>query len=125
MRFVDNSIWEITAHLNYYNFAYLERFKGVDYVYPKSENDATFAIGEISEDARQAETAEFDEIMTEWRGHLESADEAKFDEAVSAKNQSSWAGVLSHINLHNAHHVGQIVVLRKLQGSWDKSRGVS
>ncbi len=48
---VDNSIWEIVSHLNYYNYAYVERFKGVDYQYPTDENDVTFVAGEASEKA--------------------------------------------------------------------------
>ena len=27
---LDNSIWEILSHLNFYNEAYLKRFKGID-----------------------------------------------------------------------------------------------
>lgn len=123
---VDNSIWEILAHLNYYNRAYLERFKGIDYVYPKSNNDETFESGEnISEDAWQAEIADFEAIMSEWRELLENADEDKFSQPVSEKNKSEWGSVFSQINLHNAHHGGQIVLLRKLQGSWDSAKGVS
>lgn len=123
---LDNSIWEILTHLNYYNKAYLERFKGVDYVYPANDNDETFSGAEnASEDAWQAEIEKFDSIMNEWRDLLESADEAKFDEAVSATNKSLWATLISHINTHNAHHGGQIVLIRKLQGSWDASKGVS
>lgn len=123
---LDNSIWEITAHLNYYNFAYLERFKGVDYVYPKADNDATFEAAEtVSEEDWQAEIARFEAIMDEWRELLEAADEAKFDEAVSASSKTTWAVLLSNIFQHNSHHGGQIVVIRKLQGSWDSSKGVS
>ena len=33
---LDNSIWEIVHHLNFYNEAYLKRFKGIRYVYPTS-----------------------------------------------------------------------------------------
>ena len=48
----DNSIWEILAHLNYYNNAYLERFKGNDFVYNISTNDETFSSAEnASEEA--------------------------------------------------------------------------
>ena len=123
---LDNSIWETLAHLNYYNYAYLERFKGADYVYPKSDNDATFEAAEnVSESAWQAEIEKFEAIMNEWRGLIESATEAKFSETVSATNNASWAQLLSNVNLHNAHHGGQIVVMRKLQGSWDASKGVS
>jgi len=119
-----NSIWEILAHLNYYNFAYLQRFKGIDFVYSISSNDETFAGAESAE-AWQAEIGKFDAIMSEWRSLLETADENKYNEAVSAKNQSPWAEVVAHINLHNAHHGGQIVLIRKLQSSWDASKGVS
>ncbi len=63
--------------------------------------------------------------MSEWRNLLEAADESKFDEAVSATNSSAWSALLAHVNAHNAHHGGQIVVLRKLQGSWDAKEGVS
>lgn len=123
---LDNSIREILAHLNYYNFAYLERFKGIDYVYPKADNDATFEAAEnVSEADWQAEIARFEAIMNEWRGLLEAADEAKFDETVSASGKATWAVMLSNIFQHNSHHGGQIVIIRKLQGSWDRSKGVS
>ena len=63
--------------------------------------------------------------MTEWRELIESADEGKFDKSVSEKNKSPWRTLISSINAHNAHHGGQIVLLRKLQGSWDAATGVS
>ncbi len=115
---LDNSIWEIVHHLNFYNEAYLKRFKGIDYVYPTENNDETFAGAETtSEEAWWAEIERFDSIITEWRSLLEAAEESKFDEAVSATNLSAWSSLIAHANAHNAHHGGQIVVLRKLQGS--------
>ncbi len=122
---VDNSIREIVSHLNYYNFAYVERFKGVDYQYPADDNDATFVAGDRTEAAWRAEVAKLDSIMTEFRDLISAADESKFDEPVSATNQASWATLISNINAHNAHHGGQIVLLRKMQGSWDRAKGVS
>jgi uncharacterized damage-inducible protein DinB len=124
---LDNSIWEIVHHLNFYNEAYLKRFKGINYVYPTENNDETFTAGAetVSEEAWQAEIEKFDSIMTEWRSLIEAADESKFDEAVSATNSSDWSSLIAHVNAHNAHHGGQIVVLRKMQGSWDAKDGVS
>jgi uncharacterized damage-inducible protein DinB len=123
---LENSIWGILAHLNFYNRAYLERFKGIEYVYPTTDNDETFAGADaVSEEAWQREVEKFERIMTEWRSLLETANEPKFSETVSATNEMLWAVLLSHVNLHNAHHGGQIVVIRKLQGSWDASKGVS
>ncbi|HEX9961829.1 MAG TPA: DinB family protein [Pyrinomonadaceae bacterium] len=123
---VDNSIWEILSHLNFYNEAYLKRFKGIEYVYPTIDNNETFSSAEnASEESWAAELEKFDSIMIEWRSLLESADEGKFDEAVSAANKSLWRSIIAHINVHNAHHAGQIVLLRKLQGSWNAKQGVS
>lgn len=123
---IENSIWEILAHLNFYNRAYIERFKGIEYDYSTNNNDETFAGAENpSEEAWAAEIGNFEGIMTEWRSLLEAAPDEKFDEPVSAERKTSWAVLLSHANLHNAHHGGQIVLIRKLQGSWDASRGVS
>jgi uncharacterized damage-inducible protein DinB len=123
---IDNSIWEILAHLNFYNRAYVERFKGIDYDYSTDDNNETFAGADNPSEAAWAEEVEnFEGIMTEWRSLLEAAEEAKFDEPVSATRSTTWAVLLSHANLHNAHHGGQIVLIRKLQGSWDASKGVS
>jgi uncharacterized damage-inducible protein DinB len=122
---VDNSIWEIVSHLNFYNYAYVERFKGVDYRYPADDNDATFVAGEVTEEAWEAETARLDAILNEFRDLIANAEETKFDEPVSASNPAKWRTLISNISLHNAHHGGQIVILRKMQGSWDRSRGVS
>lgn len=123
---LDNSIWEILAHLNFYNERYLKRFKGEKLPPSNLENSETFAgAGELSEEDWQREVEKFDQVMSEWRSLLESADEEKLAQAVSAENASPWREVISNINTHNAHHGGQIVVLRKLQGSWDASKGVS
>ena len=123
---LDNSVWEIVHHLNFYNEAYLKRFKGMTVDYSGTENSETFLSAKtISEEAWQAEIEKFDSIMSEWRSLLEAADENKFNEAVSATNSSAWSSLIAHVNTHNAHHGGQIVALRKLQGSWDAKKGVS
>ena len=123
---VDNSIWEIVSHLNYYNFAYVERFKGVEYQYPADDNDATFVEAEdANREAWAAEVTRLDSIMTEFRQLIATVEESKFDQPVSATNPATWATLISNINVHNAHHGGQIVLLRKMQGSWDRAKGVS
>ncbi|MDQ3062320.1 MAG: DinB family protein [Acidobacteriota bacterium] len=123
---LDNSIWEIVRHLNFYNEAYLKRFKGMTVDYSGTENSETFAGAEtVSEEAWQSEIEKFHSIMTEWRSLLEVAESGKFDEPVSETNESAWSSLIAHVNAHNAHHGGQIVVLRKLQGSWDANQGVS
>lgn len=120
-----NCIWKTLAHLTYYNHAYVERFKGVDYEYDVSSNDETFSVGEYDEAEWQAEVSRFNAVMTEFRDLIAGADEAKFDKPVSATNHAKWSEVILHISSHNAYHGGQIMLLRKLQGNWDPSKGVS
>ena len=56
-----------------------------------------------------------DEVMNELEKWVETADEAKLKES---------AQVLTHISTHNAYHIGQIIYVRKEQGSWDPKNGV-
>lgn len=121
---IDNSIWQSVSHLNFYNYAYVERFKGMDYEYPVDDNDATFTAGGSDEEWAD-EIARLDAVLTEFRELIESSDDAKFAEPVSASNQTKWATLILNIAAHNAYHAGQIMLLRKLQGNWDRSKGVS
>mgnify|MGYP000330104243 CR=1 FL=1 len=120
-----NCIWESLSHIAYYNNAYLQRFKGVDYEYDVENNDQTFSVGEYDEAAWQADIAYFNAVMQEWRELISSADESKFDQPVSSKNPITWAELISDVNAHNAYHGGQIVLLRKMQGIWDETSGVT
>ncbi|HLA95124.1 MAG TPA: DinB family protein [Pyrinomonadaceae bacterium] len=118
----DHSIRSFLSHLSYYNYAYLRRFKGENYQYPKADNDETFAA---DKDWDQ-EVAEFDAVMTEWRELLNAADESKFDEPVPTKDDGTkWSELIADINAHNAYHAGEIVLVRRLQGSWKPNKGVS
>jgi uncharacterized damage-inducible protein DinB len=120
-----NCIWETLSHLAYYNYAYLQRFKGIAHEYDVSSNDETFSTGEYTEAAWQAEVVRFDAVMQEFQGLIAAADESKFDEQVAADNTRTWGELISDINTHNAYHAGQILSLRKLQGSWNPQQGVS
>lgn len=122
----NNSIWESLAHLTYYNNAYLLRFKGEKHEDRKADNDATFDAPESpGEDDWNAEVAKFDLVMREFRLLIEQADDSIFDRQVSEKNTASWAELILNINAHNAYHGGQMLLIRKLQGSWNPKKGVS
>jgi hypothetical protein len=53
--------------------------------------------------------------MKELEKWVETADEAKLKDS---------AAVFTHISTHNAYHIGQIIYVRKEQGSWDPKSGV-
>jgi hypothetical protein len=48
----------------------------------------------------------------------------KFVEAADDKTLQSLASEIAHIGTHNAYHVGQMIFVRKLQGSWNPEKGV-
>jgi hypothetical protein len=39
--------------------------------------------------------------------------------------EGSWYDMFAQMTIHNAYHIGQIVHLRKQQGSWNQAQGVS
>lgn len=123
---IDNSIWEIIAHLNYYNHAYLERFRGNDFEYTKADNDATFEQSDAAtEEAWRDELKRFDSVMSGWREELSKTDDYILGEPAPPRHEIPWWHLIANINGHNAHHGGQVVIIRKMQGSWDSSSGVS
>jgi hypothetical protein len=63
--------------------------------------------------------------LDEWRLNLADIGDDKLNSPVNAQYQAPWCSPLAHQNIHNAYHIGQIVLLRKLQGAWDITKGVS
>lgn len=120
-----NCVWETLSHLYYYNNAYLQRFKGIEYEYDVADNNETFNTGEYTEAEWQADVARYDAVMSEWRSLIAAADASKFSEPVPTNMSRNWADLIADVNAHNAYHGGQIVLLRKLQRAWDAGSGVS
>ena len=61
--------------------------------------------------------ARTEHVFSEWQGELMKG--------LPTDGKTDWISIVGHINTHNTYHVGQIVILRKLQGSWDMANGVS
>jgi len=109
----NHSIGQLTYHLLYWNQRVLADFKGQKNPKFNGNNDETFT----NFDAKQwnATVKQLDDVLTELEKAVEAADDKKI-----AENAST----LAHVGTHNAYHVGQIVYIRKLQGSWDPAKGV-
>jgi hypothetical protein len=91
--------------------------------YPEDiDNDTTFRSDESD---WQQTLAKLDSVMLEWRNELAAMDDARLSEHVNAEYQEPFWKPLAHQNIHNAYHIGQILLLRKLQGSWNPEKGVS
>ena len=119
---VDNSIWENVNHIVFWNERWLQRYRG-ELTYPEDiENTGTFKSGETD---WQKTLEKLDAVMDEWRANLEVITDEKLESPVNETYQAPWRVPLAQQNIHNAYHIGQIVLLRKLQGCWDASKGVS
>jgi uncharacterized damage-inducible protein DinB len=106
-----NSISEIIHHLIYYNQRHLYRLKGIEN--EESTNESTF---KNREGLSWSETSvRIDQLMADWKKAVEEADEV---------NLNNWAEIIAHLTIHTTYHAGQILYIRKLQGSWDPQAGV-
>lgn len=110
----NHSIAQEVSHLVFWDAWALAKFKGekppVQY---NGNNDETFT----NYDGKQwvAMTKKLDQVMTEWEQAVQAADDKKIAESAS---------MIAHVGTHNAYHIGQIVYIRKLQGSWNPANGV-
>lgn len=109
----NHSIGQLAYHLVYWNTNALMRMKGETPAKFSGNNDETF---DKFDTKKWNETVQqLDKVMTDLEKFVESADEATL-----AKNAST----LAHIGTHNAYHIGQMIYIRRLQGSWNPENGV-
>lgn len=108
-----NTIWETLNHLNYYNHRLLCRLTKTEFGPEKADNDATFGPKGDPEDGPgwEATRERTRRIVEGLRQALAGASDADYRET-----HASWV-------MHDAYHTGQIVLIRKQQGSWPAHRG--
>lgn len=109
----NHSVGQLAYHLVYWNRRNLANLRGEKLEKFSGNNDETFD----NFDAKKwNETVQqLDDVMKELEKWVETADEAKLKES---------AQVFTHISTHNAYHIGEIIYVRKEQGSWDPKNGV-
>jgi len=109
----NHSVGQLAYHIWFWNDRNLRRLKGEDAGKFSGNNDETFD----KFDAKSwSETVQkLDAVLTELEKMVENADETKL---------KAIAPTIANINTHNAYHIGEIVMVRKEQGSWDPSKGV-
>ena len=108
-----HSAGQLAYHLLYWNRRTLEKIKGEPLEKFSGNNDETFT--KFDEKQWNNVVKQLDQIMTDYEKFVESADENKL---------ASIAPTIANICTHNAYHIGQIVYVRKLQGSWNPEKGV-
>ncbi|KSU84543.1 MULTISPECIES: DinB family protein [Fictibacillus] len=110
------SIWENVNHLIYYKERTAAKMEGREWTH-NLDGEETFLLTEPSSDDQQ------------WKNVVERAERAQqglrrvlSETPVEDLGQDSLEAKLLDIMLHDAYHTGQILLIRKMQGSWPSRR---
>jgi len=107
------SVGQLAYHLVFWNRQSLARLKGETPQKFSGNNDETF--NNFDSKTWTDTVQQLDQVLTDLEKWAETVDEAKLKDS---------AQTLTHISTHNAYHIGQIIYVRKEQGSWDPKNGV-
>jgi uncharacterized damage-inducible protein DinB len=108
----NHSVGQLVNHLVFWDRRSLQKFKGEPQEKFSGSNDETFNFDPKKWDDS---VKQLDAVMTGWENAVEAADDAKLKD---------WYSTIAHIGTHNAYHIGEIVMVRKEQGSWNPEKGV-
>jgi len=87
----------------------------VSTVQPAFADARSTAKSQVDFGIKVAQNGLWKEATYRWEKAVEAADDSKL--------QASYS-MIAHVGTHNAYHIGQIIYVRKEQGSWNPANGV-
>ncbi|MFG3433221.1 DUF1572 domain-containing protein [Lysinibacillus fusiformis] len=116
-----NSIWEIVCHLLFFKKRLLMRYLDETENEPQAENnDATFRLPTLTLQNWKETKEEYLYIHRELEKILEKSAQEDLDREV--RGERTLVLELKSIAMHDAYHIGQIVLLSKMQDVWPGQR---
>ena len=109
----NHSVGMLTYHLYFWNNNTLATLTGKKPAPAPSNNDETF--NDYDAASWQKTVHDLDAVMKGLEDLVATADDATL---------AKIAPTIANICTHNAYHTGQILCVRKLQGSWNPDNGV-
>jgi hypothetical protein len=109
----NHSVGQLAYHLLFWNERQLKKFKGEKEDPFDGDNTETF--DKFSEKQWNDTVKKLDEVLTEIENLVANASDDQLN---------AWAPTIANISTHNAYHIGEMVYIRKLQGTWDPEKGV-
>ena len=109
----NHSVAQLATHLVFWNQRALDQFRGTPQKDFGGDNKETFTP--VDATTWPATIAKLDEILKGMEQVIETADDAKL---------AAIAPTVAHVSTHNAYHLGQILYVRKLHGTWNPEKGV-
>jgi uncharacterized damage-inducible protein DinB len=109
----NHSVGQLAFHIWFWDKEELAKFNGQPPVKYSGKNDDTF--NNYDPKKWDDTVKQLDQVLTDWENAVQAASDAKLSE---------WASGIAHVGAHNAYHIGEIVMVRKEQGSWNPEKGV-
>jgi PKD repeat protein len=109
----NHSVGQLVYHLAFWNGEVVSQIKDPKFKGFNGNNDDTF--NKYDSKDWDATVKKFDDGMSELEKIVESASDADI---------AKLAQVITRVCEHNAYHIGEIVMVRKEQGSWNPDNGV-
>lgn len=110
------SIWSIVNHLIFWNEKWLERYYVEQFELESSiNNDDTFYVNPhtINELEWKKTLQRLETVFNSWNRALEESEDLKLIKEIPSYFNAAWWGVISNLCIHNAYHIGQIMLLKK------------
>ncbi|MFD2699579.1 DinB family protein [Paenibacillus shunpengii] len=110
------SIWSIVNHLIFWNEKWLERYNAGQFELDSTiNNEDTFYVNPHSiNDLEWKKTLQrLETVFIYWNRVIEESSDAKLISVIPSYYNAPWWGVVSNLCIHNAYHIGQIMLLKK------------
>lgn len=108
-----HSVGELTFHLLFWNERQLKDFKGEKNDSFSGNNEETF--DKFDQKQWPVIVKRLDQVLIDIEKWIETATDEEL---------KKHGSTIANISAHNAYHTGQIISVRKAQGSWDVEKGV-
>jgi len=119
-----NCIHETVRHLIFYKKRLLMNANGETEGFPETENNTgTFNVEDASEAGWAASKEELYRLHRELSALVEKSDVDMLGRKFS--DGGTLGGGIRTLAMHDAYHIGQIVMLSKMQGIWPATRSFS
>ncbi|MGE6755453.1 DinB family protein [Rossellomorea sp. NPDC071047] len=110
------TIWENVNHLIYYKERLTAKLEGREWTQTLDGNETFYLTDQLNDDKKWIAVVE--RVETAHRGLREALSKT----TIEMLEQNSLEEKLLDIMLHDAYHTGQIIQIRKMQGSWPSHR---
>lgn len=114
-----NTIWQTINHVTFWKLHFAGRMEGAPHTGEEINNDSTFDTPGNPNDAAgwNAAVGHLREASLAVRKAIARLEDADLDRPLPG-DSAPLGEILAGMVLHDGYHIGQIVLIRKWQGSW-------